>query len=114
MSLKHYVSKTDLGLWRLCRTEGNYSEHSRGEDGTCTVFLCSLFPLLLLGDRMLRKFWLGNDLDLVLWSWPGADKSDGEKRLKSEVKSSLACWVSHHVRASFPGCGGQAVDPVTE
>lgn len=77
--------------------------------------LCScLLPLLLLGGRTLRKFWLGNGLDLVLWSWPCGDKSDGEKRLWCEVKSSLAYWVSHRVKASFPGCGGQTVDPVTE
>ena len=61
-------SKTDLGMRRSCRIEGTYSEHSRGEDGTSTAYFFSVVPLLLLRGTILRKFWLGGDLDLMLWS----------------------------------------------
>lgn len=67
-------SKTVLGMWRSCRTEGPYSEHSRGEEGTSGMCFCSVVPLLLLCGRILRKLWLGGDLDLMLWWWPCGDE----------------------------------------
>lgn len=57
-------SKTDLGVWGTC------SEHSTGEV-VPPLSACAL--LLLLNDRILKKFCFGGDFDL-LWGCPCGDK----------------------------------------
>lgn len=77
-----------MGVWRPCGAQGTCSEHSRGE--VTPPLSAFVLLLLLLHGRLVKKFCLGSDFDL-LWGCPCGEKSNGEKKQKCEEKHTWTC-----------------------